>query len=506
MAALNELTRKVGITGTNLFDLNIECGCLRTDSLECQEGDTFIAIDGTRADGHDFICTAVQHGAKLIVCERVTDYLAAHPEIPYITVKNTRLAAAHMWNEHCGRPGDRLILVAVTGTNGKTSTTYCLREIFKAAGYVTGVIGTVKCYIGDRCEVISDSEDSNVNSMTTPAPEKLYPMLAKMADEGVEVVFMEASSHSLAQYRLDPLRFTLGIFTGLTRDHLDYHGSMEEYYLAKRRLFSLCGVAVINADSDYGWRLSSEIPIPSVTYGVSDPDAVYRAEMADLSSPSGISYTFCDKNERYGVACPVAGEFAVSNTLAAATAARLFAINPMVICSALAECPQIPGRMERIELPGCDDMKLFIDYAHTPDALEKVLKTLLRFVEPGGRLVVVFGCGGDRDRSKRPIMGRIATSLAGLTVVTADNSRSENPRGIICDIIRGAADGADCKVIERREAAISYVIENHRPGDIILLAGKGHEDYEIDANGKHRFSEAEIAKRSVARITARIDP
>lgn len=506
MATLKELTRKVGITGTNLDDLGIECGMLRTNSLECRVGDTFIAITGTRADGHDFICTAVQHGARLIVCERVTDFLAEHPEIPYITVKNTRLAAAHMWNEYCGRPSERLILVAVTGTNGKTSTTYFLREIFKTAGYVTGIIGTVKCYIGDRCEVISDSKDSNVNSMTTPAPETLYPMLEKMADEGVEIVFMEASSHSLSQYRLDPLRFTLGIFTGLTRDHLDYHGSMEEYYLAKRRLFSLCGVAVINADDDYGWRLSSEIQVPSVTYGVHHRDAVYRAENAVYSSSMGIAYTFCDKNERYGITCPIAGEFAVSNTLAAAVSARLFAIKPAVVEAALARCPQIPGRMERVELSNGSDMQIFIDYAHTPDALEKVLKTLLHFVEPGGRLVVVFGCGGDRDKSKRPIMGRIATSLAGLTVVTADNSRSENPRGIICDIIRGAADGADCKVIERREAAIRYVIENHRPGDVILLAGKGHEDYEIDADGKHRFSESDIVRKSVARIMTRQDP
>ncbi len=503
MAALKELTRKVGITGTNFDDFLMECGRLCTNSLECREGDTFIAIKGGSRDGHDFICTAVQHGAKLIVCERVTDYLKEHPEVLYITVKNTRLAAAHMWNEYCGRPGDRLILVAVTGTNGKTSTTYFLREIFKKAGYVTGIIGTVKCYIGDRCEVISDSADSNVNSMTTPPPEALYPMLEKMASEGVEIVFMEASSHSLSQYRLDPLRFTLGIFTGLTRDHLDYHGSMEEYYLSKRRLFSLCGVAVINADGDYGWRLSSEIPIPSVTYGVETSDAIYRAENAVFSSPSGISYCFCDKNERYSISCPVAGEFAVSNTLAAATAARLFGIKPAVIEDALADCPQIPGRLERVNLPTGADFRVFIDYAHTPDALEKVMKTLLCFVGNKGRLVVVFGCGGDRDRSKRPIMGRIATSLAGLTVVTADNSRSENLRAIIYDIIRGAADGSDCKVIEKRDAAIRYVIENHRPGDVILLAGKGHEDYEIDSSGKHRFSESEIVNETVAHIINR---
>ena len=261
MATIAELTKKVGITQTNLDSFDMECGRLRTNSLECTYGDTFICIKGGKVDGHDFICTAVDHGARLIVCERVTVYLKDHPEIPYIAVENTRLAAAHMWNEYCGRPSDRLILVAVTGTNGKTSTTYFLREIFKAAGYVTGVIGTVRCLIGDKTEIISDSADSNVNSMTTPTPEQLYPMLEKMADEGVEIVFMEASSHSLAQYRLDPLRFTVGIFTGLTQDHLDYHGTMEEYYLSKRSLFAMCGAAVINADDPIAERLAREIDV-----------------------------------------------------------------------------------------------------------------------------------------------------------------------------------------------------------------------------------------------------
>ncbi|MBQ2766043.1 MAG: UDP-N-acetylmuramoyl-L-alanyl-D-glutamate--2,6-diaminopimelate ligase, partial [Clostridia bacterium] len=497
MATIAELTKKVGITQTNLDSFDMECGRLRTNSLECTYGDTFICIKGGKVDGHDFICTAVDHGARLIVCERVTVYLKDHPEIPYIAVENTRLAAAHMWNEYCGRPSDRLILVAVTGTNGKTSTTYFLREIFKAAGYVTGVIGTVRCLIGDKTEIISDSADSNVNSMTTPTPEQLYPMLEKMADEGVEIVFMEASSHSLAQYRLDPLRFTVGIFTGLTQDHLDYHGTMEEYYLSKRSLFAMCGAAVINADDPIAERLAREIDVPSVKYSVSGRLADYMAKDIDCERPDGIAYTFSDKNDFCRINCPVSGLFMVSNTLGAISTARLFAIKQDVIVSALSKCPQIPGRMEHIPLPKECDFDVFIDYAHTPDALENVLKTLLALKRPDGRIVVVFGCGGDRDRTKRPIMGRIATTLAGLTVITGDNSRSENPRAIICDILRAVADGADCKVIERREKAIRWVIENHRAGDIILLAGKGHEDYEIDADGKHPFSESAIVLETV---------
>lgn len=503
MATISELTKKVGIIRTNLDSLNVECGRLRTNSLECKPGDTFIAIKGNRVDGHDFICTAASYGAGIIVCERVTPYLEAHPEIKYIVVKNARLAAAHMWNEYSKRPSDRLILVAVTGTNGKTSTTFFLREIFKAAGYVTGVIGTVKCLIGDETDILSDSPDSNVNSMTTPSPEVLYPELEKMADAGVEIVFMEASSHSLAQYRLDPLRFTVGIFTGFTQDHLDYHETMEDYYLAKRRLFEISDAAIINADTPVTERLKCEISIPAVTYSICSDSADYKARSLRSEGANGIAYDFCDKNDTWKISCPVSGRFMATNTLAAVSCARLFNIKPEVIRSALANCPQIPGRMEKVALPDGCDFDVFIDYAHTPDALENVLHTLLALKKPSGRVVVVFGCGGDRDRSKRPIMGRIATTLAGLTIITADNSRSENPRSIICDILRATAEGSDCKVIERRDKAIRWVIENHRPDDIILLAGKGHEDYEIDTDGKHPFSESAIVLDCVKNLYGR---
>ena len=500
MTLLKDLLRRVTVTGTNLDSLEIPCGTLRVNSLACRPGDAFIALKGPRFDGHDFICTAVEHGASLIVCERITDWMREHPEVLYVTVENSRLAAAHMWNERCGRPGERMILVAVTGTNGKTSTTYFLREIFRRAGYVTGVIGTVRCMIGDEVRVLSDSAGSHVNAMTTPAPEQLYGMLAEMADAGVEIVFMEASSHAMAQYRLDPLRFMVGIFTGLTQDHLDYHGTMEEYYAAKRRLFSLCGAAVINADDSHADRLAQEITIPTVRYTIAGKAADYAAAALHAEALAGLTFMLTEKTGRQPVRCPVTGSFMAANIMAAASCARLFGIAPEIIAAALAECPQIPGRMEHLALPAECDFDVFIDYAHTPDALENVLHTLLRLKKPHGRLVAVFGCGGDRDRSKRPVMGRIATSLAGLSVITGDNSRSENPRAIICDILRGALPGANLKVIERRAAAIRWVICNHRPDDLILLAGKGHEDYEIDADGKHPFSEKQIVTDTVRQL------
>jgi len=498
MANIKELLKNVTVMASNLSEYGVINGAPKINSLECERGDIFIAICGVGHDGHDFIPIAVSRGAALIVDEKVTPFLLENSEVPYVIVENSRLAAAHIFNEYFERPGDSLILVAVTGTNGKTSTTYFLREIFKEAGYVTGVIGTVRCMIGDEVCVLSDSADSSVNSMTTPSPEKLYPMLRRMADAGVEIVFMEASSHALCQYRLDPLHFYTGVFTGLTQDHLDYHGNMEEYYLAKRKLFGLCDTAVLCIDSSYSPRIIADLKIPCFTYSANGREASFSAFSVAFDSADGISYECRDKNDNsYGISCSVAGRFTVSNTLAALSVARLFGIGYEVIGRALGKCPQIPGRMERLELSDNCDFSVFIDYAHTPDALENVLTTLLAFVPRGGRLVVMFGCGGDRDKTKRPIMGRIATTLADVTVITGDNSRSENPRSIICDILRGAAPGADCKVVERRDAAIEYVIRNRRPGDVILLAGKGHEDYEIDESGKHPFSEKDTVLRTL---------
>ncbi len=547
MAKLSALLFGTELLKSNFDPETVDSGELRSDSFKVKPGDTFICLAGQKYDGHDFICVAHERGAGVIICEHMTEYLKSHPEIKYLIVKNTRIAEANMWNELCGRPGDRLIAIAVTGTNGKTSVTYYLREIFKAAGYKTGIVGTVKCMVGDIPEVISESAESNVNSMTTPPPERLYPELAHMANEGVEIVFIEASSHSLSQHRLDPLHFILGIFTNLSVEHLDYHGTMEEYYNAKRRLLGLCGAAVINADDRWFGRMATSCPIPHVTFSVlSDTDgdimssavktysndgnepsggivgdtgdnepteatstnnhssgkaddvtiasgiaADYAAISPRVTRDGGIMYDLLESGRLYRVSCPIPGGFTASNTLAAIAAARLFKIAPETIVSALSGCPQIPGRMERLRLDGLG-FDVYIDYAHTPDALERTLRTLRELKRPGGRLRLLFGCGGDRDKSKRPVMGKIATSLADFTVITSDNSRGENPRAIICDILRGVDRKAEYKVIERREDAIRYIIEHSEADDIILLAGKGHEDYEIDADGKHPFSERDI--------------
>ena len=496
MANLSGLLSGTEVLGTTLGTLDIDIRELVSDSLKVKDGDAFICLRGGKYDGHDFICVAVQRGARVIICEEATEFLRTHPEVGYVLVRNTRLAAANMWNELCGRPSDKMLFVAVTGTNGKTSTTYFLREIFKEAGYMTGLCGTVRCFIGDESAALTDSASSEFNSMTTPDPEKLYPMLARMADAGVEIVFLEASSHSLAQYRLAPLRFSVGIFLNLTPEHLDYHHTMENYFAAKKRLLDMSDTIVVNLDDDWFAGLADNVCPPAVTFSALGSDAAdFRALSARCDMDGGVTYELSESAGKYTVTCPIAGDFTVGNTLAAISAARLFGIKPETVRHALAKCPQIPGRMER--LPLGTDFEVFIDYAHTPDALERTLKTLRQRVPEGGRLAVMFGCGGDRDKEKRPEMGRLASRLADFALITGDNSRTENPRAIICDILRGVEVASRCKVIEKRRDAIRYIIKNAERGDVILLAGKGHEDYETDISGKHPFSERETVMDAI---------
>lgn len=485
---LSELVSNVEIIDSNLSS-DPEINNLCTNSFEVEKGDVFIAVAGSEHDGHDFICIAHERGAVLIVTERMTPYLEKHSEIDFILVKSTRLAVSHMWNAFCGRPSDKMIFVAVTGTNGKTSTTYFLREIFNRAGYITGVVGTVKCFSGSRTDVIGES---HVNSMTTPPPEKLYPELARMVSDGVEIVFLEASSHALAQYRLDPINFALAIFTNLTPEHLDYHGDMDSYFNAKLRLLKLSDCALVNADDKWMSRIVGYDDIPIKTFSV-ESNADFRAIEARCRIDfTGIAYGFSENASNIEIECPIEGKFMIYNTLAAASAARLFAVRPQVIKEALVSMPQIPGRMEHLSIPNDFGFEVYIDYAHTPEALKLALDTLKARKKPNGRIIVLFGCGGDRDSTKRPAMGRIASENSDLTVITSDNSRSENPRTIIFDIIRGIADRSNCCVIEKRECAINYALNELCKDDILLLAGKGHEDYEIDSFGKHSFSERDI--------------
>ncbi len=439
----------------------------RSASFEVAHGDIFVAVCGGRYDGHDFISEAIRRGTVLVVAERLTPALE-ESSADFIIVNDSKIALARLWNASCGFPSRRMSFIAVTGTNGKTSTAQLLAHILRRAGYEAATLGTLS---------------SGFGGMTTPPPELLYPELNRLADAGVELVVCEASSHALTQRRLDAIRFELAIFTNLTPEHLDYHRDMESYLAAKARLLKLSRTALINVGDPYMATLAA-LDTPHVTYSARG-DADFTA-----CEVCGAEYVLKSSRADFRVRCEVGGKFALENSLAAASAALLLAVKPEVIARALADCPQVRGRLERLEVGR--EFDVYIDYAHTPDALKKALEALRS--DCRGELYVLFGCGGDRDRSKRPVMGRIASELADRVILTSDNSRSELPEAIIADILAGIPDVSCVTVEVDRELAIRSALRALRPGDVLLLAGKGHEEYVIDRSGRRYFSEKRIVE------------
>lgn len=476
---------------------NIEITEIVTDSRRVREGCAFVCINGLHSDGHRFIGDAISAGAKVIVAEKVHDVGVGGAATIY--VENTRQAAALLYNAWYGRPTEGMTLVAVTGTNGKTSVSFILKRIFEVAGYRAGLIGTVRCCVGDK-EVSVRTGDPLAN-MTTPDPAELFAILSEMRDEGAEFVFIEATSHALALSKLDALRFDTAIFTNLTRDHLDFHGNMEEYFRAKAKLFSLSRKAVINLDDEYAKRFIDAANCCE-TYTVSTKSkADFFAENIRLLGADGSEYRICHGGELTDMRVRLVGGFSVFNTLIASAVAILYGIPSETVVAAVSGLTGIDGRMEKVDIGDGNDLSVFIDYAHTPDALENLLRSARGMRRSGQRIVVLFGCGGDRDRGKRREMAHIASRLADFVIVTSDNSRSEPPERIISDILRGIDKEKEFIVISDRAEAIEYAICNSRRGDIILLAGKGHERYEIDSEGRREFDEREIARRAYLRFT-----
>lgn len=467
-------------------DINISR--IVTDSREACEACMFICIEGHNTDGHGYIKEAINKGAVVIVCERVRDECVGGAAI--IKIDNTRRAAALLYNAQCGEPSKKIKLVGVTGTNGKTSVCHMLESIFSEAGVSCGVIGTV----GVRID--GESVPLCREGLTTPDAAQLYPLLSEMAERGVRYVFMEVSSHSLVLCRVDGLEFECGIFTNLTRDHLDFHGSMEEYFRQKSKLFSRCRHIIVNGDDEYGKRLLNTYG-EAVTCSV-DGDGDFCANDVKYTARA-TEYKLVFSGGEYAITLGALGDFSLINSLEAAAAALTLGISPDAVIRGLLRFNGAKGRMERV-LEGDCPFGVIVDYAHTPDALERLLLSARRNKTESGRIVVLFGCGGDRDRGKRKQMGRIASRLSDLVIVTSDNSRSERAEDIISDILKGIDKEKPYKVIVSRKQAIEYAIENARDGDIILLAGKGHEKYEIDADGKHFFDEVQIVKDAAARI------
>jgi len=468
-----------------------------SDSREVRDGSLYVCIRGLHYDGHYFIREALSAGASAIVTEE-----GAHAECDgaaflNITVPKCRQSLACLLDAWYGSPSKKMKFVAVTGTNGKTSVTCILKSIFEAAGYRCGLIGTISCLSENR-RLFSDKRDKLAN-MTTPDPEDLYSMLAQMVDDGVEYVFIEATSHALALDRLAAIRFDCGIFTNLTVDHLDFHNDMDNYLSAKQKLFAVCDTSVINADSNYYNCIAEACDGRVVTCAVNKKDVNYYAYDICTKNMFGLSYKLLCNNNEFQIYSQLNGAFNVMNTLEAVACSIELGLPKETVLRAVEDFKGIIGRLEKLEIPSCADFAVYIDYAHTPDALENLLSSVIGIKNEQNRIVLIFGCGGDRDKSKRPIMGEIATRLADLVVITSDNSRSESPLNIISQIIQGVGDRNNYVIIEERKKAIQNTVANAQKNDIIVLAGKGHEKYEINVFGRVPFDEKKIVEEAVKR-------
>jgi UDP-N-acetylmuramoyl-L-alanyl-D-glutamate--2,6-diaminopimelate ligase len=461
---------------------------LAYDSRRVREGDLFCAVRGFTTDGHRYIDDARRRGAVACLVE---DVQAVPPDFPWLLVRHSRIAMADAAAYFYGYPSHRLWMVGVTGTNGKTTTTHLIREILEACGVPTGLTGTVHTLVGT-------AEWPVVH--TTPEAPDLQATLRQMVDAGMAACVMEVSSHALALERVRGTAYDVGVFTNLTQDHLDFHRDFEAYFAAKARLFERLGDgpdkgprgAVLNADDAWAARLAGLTRVPIVTYGIESPaDVTARAVRL---SDRGARFILTTPRGEAPVEMPLAGRFNVANALAAAAVGHLFGCEPEAMAEALARTAGVPGRFERVDCG--QPFTVVVDYAHSPDGLENVLKTARELAT--GRVLVVFGAGGDRDRGKRPQMGAVAARWADMVVVTSDNPRSEDPEAILQDIAAGLKGSATPYhlVADRREA-IRLVIGEAEPGDLVVIAGKGHETYQIFRDRTVPFDDREEARAAL---------
>jgi UDP-N-acetylmuramoyl-L-alanyl-D-glutamate--2,6-diaminopimelate ligase len=452
---------------------------LGVDSRTITPGMIYLAVRGSQSDGHRFVADAVSRGAVGVIVES-----SQRSSVPELVVRDSRHAALVLGAAWYGHPARSLMLIGVTGTNGKTTTTGLIRHLLNEQ-HSAGSIGTLGAFDG-----MGEPVPSTAGVLTTPGPIDLQSTLAAMVNRGVRQVVMETSSHSLEQGRLDGLAFGAAVFTNLSRDHLDYHGTMEAYLASKLRLSSLLGsgaTEVVNLD-DPAWQVMPRNG-PRITFGLDQTADVCARGLA--LEASGSRFQLAGRFGSVEVTLPLLGDFNVSNALAAAATALALGRTLDDVVERLASAPQVPGRMERIADTPCIVLR---DYSHTPDSLERALRTL-RPLTPG-RLIVVFGCGGDRDRGKRPLMGRIAGELSDLPIATSDNPRTEDPDAIIDDIEQGMVGLPHLRITDRL-AAIHTALGEGRPGDTILLAGKGHETYQVIGTTKIPFDEREIVQAAV---------
>ncbi len=445
-----------------------------SDSRRAEKDSLFLCIRGTKRNGGDYIADALARGAAAVVTESTV------PGVPCVTVENVRRAAAYVWNNYCGEPARGMRLFGITGTNGKTSTAEFLYSILKTSGRRTGVIGTAGARCMDEKLPLYGSELLDVPAaMTTPDPMYLYGALAEMKRLGAEDVVMEVSSHGIYQKKTDALNFFCGAFTNLSPEHLDLHGDMETYFSVKKSFLDNCKILVYNRDDEYGKRFC---PKP-FGYGMDDVLGLYRDARKTV-------FDFSLGSDIIRVETTVPGDFTVYNTMAAAACAHAAGVSPDAIAEGVRRVESIPGRMERAVRREEFGFSLYIDFAHTPAAFERVLSSLKKTTAE--KLTVVFGCGGDRDPSKRAPMGGLAARYADKIIVTSDNPRNEDRGKIIEEILKGIPQGKRVTVIPDRKTAILFALETVREGETVLLAGKGTEEYEIEKGEKRPFSEKEI--------------
>lgn len=459
---------------------NREVTAVTDNTKNIQDGCVFVCIKGNSFDGHSFAQTASEKGA----CAVITGHRIGVPN--EITVEDTRrfygeLCAA--WFDH---PEKKLKIIGVTGTNGKTSMTKIIKELLTSLGHKTGLIGTIQNEIGE--EIIKTEN-------TTPMAFDFMSILNDMVKKECEYAVMEVSSFGLAQNRIGTVHFNVGVFTNLTQDHLDYHKTMENYYQAKKLMFDVCDKALINTDDEYGKRLFSEIQSEKYSYGFSD-DCDFRAENIKLTS-GRIKYDLIFENTAEQTEINMTGKFNVANSLGAIASCILEGLDKGSVFSVLNCIHGVKGRCEVI--PSGRNFTVICDYAHTPDALVNILTSLREVTD--GRLVCLFGCGGNRDKAKRPMMAKASSEYADKLIITSDNPRDENPSDIINDIISGILEGTEYEVIEDRKEAIFHAVQSAEDGDVIVLAGKGHEDYQVLKNNQHiHFDEREIVRMALDQI------
>ncbi len=438
------------------------------DSRQVEPGSLFCCLPGQDSDGHQFASEALARGAKALLCERPMGLGVVELLVPEGQCRPAmaRLAAA-FW----GHPSESMLVIGVTGTNGKTTVSHMLASILEAGGYRTGVVGTLE------------------SKRTTPESPVLQATLARFLADGLTAAVLEVSSHGLAQHRVDEVDFDVSVFTNLSQDHLDFHGDMEQYFAAKASLFTPehSVRAVVNSDDAWGRRLIEAQSIPTVAFSDASVSEV-------CIGPAGSTFTWRGRP----VALGLGGSFNVQNAIAAACAASLVGVSDEAVATGLSQLESVPGRVEAVRRG--QDFVVLVDYAHTPDGLEQLLVSARQTSGPRARVIVVFGCGGDRDRSKRPRMGRVATDLADLAVLTTDNPRHEDPRAIVAEVLAGVVR-TDVLVIEPdRRAAIDLAVSAARPGDVVLVTGKGHEQFQIVGDHALPFEDRAEAWSALERV------